>query len=419
MSGANISLAYGHQEYAFEVAQSNLMGVLSPKLILHTTEEIELLRDAMSNPVGTRVLREIVKQGQKIVIVTSDLTRPTPSNRMLPFIIEELELAGIPDEDICIVLSLGLHRPMEKAEINDTLSLPIRRRFRVLNHDPMDTIELGITSRGTPVQIFRPVVEADVRICLGNVEFHYFAGYSGGAKAILPGCASRECVTANHSWMIHPQAAAGRIEDNPVRLDLEEGVDMVGIDFILNVVVDGEHNIVGAFAGDMRAAHRLACEMVYKRGTIDIPQLGDIVIASAGGFPKDVNYYQAHKALENAKYFVREGGIIILLAECLEGFGNTTMEHWLLDIPTKDETIQKIQEKFTLGGHKAAAIALIEKRATIYLISSFSDDIVKRMRLVPFSNAQEALEAALVKLGRKSQVIVLPEAGSILPNLYA
>ena len=404
MKTTRIPLAYGHQEISLEVSTANLLGVYYPKAIHEPVKVDQLLQDAMANPIGTRLLRQIVKPGQKIAIVTSDLTRPAPTDRMLPFIIRELEIAGIPDEDVFIVLALGLHRQMTITEIEAALSSPTQQRYQVINHDPQDIVCLGVTSRGTPVEIFRPLVEADVRICLGNIEYHYFAGYSGGAKAILPGCASRECVTANHSWMVYPQAAAGRIDDNPVRLDLEEGVAMLGVDFILNVVVDGEHNIVGAFAGDVHAAYRMGCKMVDQYGSVDIPQLGDIVVACAGGYPRDINIYQAHKALENAKYFVRQGGIIILLAECAEGFGNQTMERWMLDIPIPEEAIQKIQQEFVLGGHKAAAIALIEKHAAIYVVSNIPDDIVRRIRFTPFTTVQQALDLLLSRSAGKARL---------------
>ena len=427
MTTTCIPLLYGRQELSVEVPDANLLGVYYPGADPgalagpNVPGPDRLLQQAMANPLGTPRLREMAIPGQKIAIITSDLTRPTPSGQMLPFVIEELEAAGIPDNDVVIVLALGLHRPMTEQEIATCIPPEIYQRYRVINHDPEDTIHLGVTSRGTPVEIFRPVVEADLRICLGNIEFHYFAGYSGGAKAILPGCASRKCVTANHSWMIKPGAAAASLDDNPVRLDLEEGVAMLGtdgkgVDFILNVVLDNEHQIAAAYAGDVREAHRLGCDFVHQRGTVDTSGPGDIVIASAGGFPKDINYYQAHKALENARYFVRPGGVIILVAECSEGIGNKLMEQWLMDIPSADETLHRIQQEFVLGGHKAAAIAMIQKQADIYLVSGMPDAAVRQMRCFPFPAVQVALDTAIEKLGTGCRVVVLPLAGSTLPS---
>jgi nickel-dependent lactate racemase len=318
---------------------------------------------------------------------------------------------------VTLTIATGLHRPMDDREIDSAISPEYHRRFKTINHDPEDTVRLGVSTRGTPVEIFRPVVEADVRICLGNIELHYYAGFSGGAKAVLPGCASRAAIAANHSWMIYPQAAAGRLDDNPVRLDLEEGAAMVGIDFILNVVVDGNHRIHGAFAGDVTAAHRRGCDLVLQRGSVKIPRLGDIVIASAGGYPKDIDFYQGHKALEVARYFVRDGGIIILAAECSEGYGSKVFETWMLEMGSPEEVLEKIRSGFVLGGHKAASIATILHRAQIFMVSAMPDDIIRRSHFTPFASVNNALQAALNELGRESQVLVLPQVGSILPDL--
>lgn len=413
----SITLEYGRTQLNLEIPTANLMGVYEPKVFPHPEDEANLIREALAHPIDSPRLREMVAKGQKIAIVTSDLTRPCPSDRLLPFIINELESVGIPDEDILIVLALGIHRPMSAAEMEAAVGPEIFRRFRVLNHDLTDTIRLGVTRVGTPVEFFRPLVEADFRIALGNIEFHYFAGYSGGAKAFFPGCASKASVTANHSMMVRKEAVAGQLEGNPVRADLEEAAAMLGIDFILNVVTDGEHRVAGVFAGDVTAAHRKGCEMVASRGKVRIPRLADIVVAGAGGHPKDINLYQAHKALDNAGYFVRDGGIIILLGECSEGFENPTFEHWMRTAGSPAELLVNIQREFVLGGHKAAAIAAIQLRASIHIYSSFEADLMHQIGMLPFASPQSALEAALSALGAQSQVIILPQAASILPEI--
>lgn len=192
---------------------------------------------------------------------------------------------------------------------------------------------------------------------------------------------------------------------------------MLGVDFILNVIVDSQHRIVAAFAGDVIAAHRAGCQVVIERGAVDIPRPGDIVIASAGGFPKDINLLQANKALQSAKDFVRDHGIIILVAECPEGFGNAVMEQWMREIPTPDEAIRRIQEKFVQGGHIAAAIALIEKRAQIWCVSALDESTVRQIRWQPFETVQSAVDQALRTLGEDAQVVILPEATSITARL--
>jgi lactate racemase len=412
-----VSLAYGHTALPVRLPVTRLQGVVEPLPAGAVGREADLLAQALADPIGTRPLREVARAGQKAVIVTSDLTRPCPSERLLPPVLDELAAAGVADADITIVLALGLHRPMSAAEIEAAVGGPVVRRVRVVNHDPTDTLRLGVTSFGTPVELYRPVVEADLRVCLGNLELHYFAGYSGGAKAILPGCASRAAVNANHSMMVRPEASAGRLDGNPVRADLEEGVALVGVDFILNVVVDGQHRIVGAVAGDVLAAHRAGCQMVARRGIVPIEGRAGIVLVSAGGSPKDVNMYQAQKALDNAACAVQDGGVIVLVAECPEGLGNRTFESWMAG-SSPDEILERIQHEFVLGGHKAAAVAAVLKRAAVYLVSGLPDELVRRCGMVPFTGkagVQVALDAALAEAGEGTPVLILPQGSSVLP----
>jgi nickel-dependent lactate racemase len=415
MCASTLQLPFGRSQLDVHVPVANLLGVFAPRPAPAAAGETMLLREALAQPTGTPPLRALAQPGQRVVIVTSDATRPCPSDRLLPMILDELTAAGVPDSDITVVIALGLHRPMEPAELEAAVGPAVYRRVRVVNHDPTDTVHLGETTAGTPVELFRPVVEADLRVCLGNLEFHYFAGYSGGAKAILPGCASGASVRANHAMMVHPAAATGRIEGNPVRMDLEEGVRLLGVDFILNVLVDGEHQIVGAVAGDVTRAHRQGCEQVTRRGRVGIPQRADIVLASAGGHPKDLDLYQAQKALDNAGHAVREGGIIILAAACEAGLGNGTFEAWMTGASCPEAILERIQREFVLGGHKAAAIAGLLQRARVHLVSALPDQTVRRCGLVPFDDLDAALAAAFEELGAAASVAVFPQAGSVLP----
>jgi nickel-dependent lactate racemase len=419
MEMTTLELSYGRGTLKAQVPATVLQAVLQPQPVVATAteapNEAAILRAALKAPIDTPRLRHIARPGQRATVVTSDLTRPCPSHKLLPPVLEELSAAGVPDEDIDVVLALGLHRPMTAREMETAVGPEVYHRLRVLNHDPKDTIHLGETQAGTPVEIFRAVVEADLRICLGNLELHYFAGYSGGAKAILPGCASRAAVTNNHAMMVRPEAAAGRLAGNPVRADLEEGVALLGADFILNVVVDAQHRIVEAVAGDVISAHRRGCELVARRAMVPIDQPADLVLVSAGGFPKDVNLYQAQKALDNAAYAVRDGGILILVAECTEGLGNQTFESWMTRASSPDEILDRIQQEFVLGGHKAAAVASVLKRATVFMVSALPAGLVQRCGLIPFASLDTALAGALGSLGPEASVLVLPQGGSILP----
>ncbi len=415
MTAACLQFSYGDSSLSVDVPKDNLVGVFWPQNASPPADESLLVREALAQPIGAPCLRELARRGQRVAVVLSDKTRPCPSERLLPPVLEELTDAGVPDEDITLIAALGLHRPMTEPELAAVAGEAIFRRVRVLNHDPSCTVRLGVTAAGTPVEFFRPLVEADLRVCLGNLEFHYFAGFSGGAKAVLPGCASQATINANHSMMTQAGAKAGQIEGNPVRQDIEEGAARLGVDFVLNVVVDDQHRIVGAVAGDVTAAHRRGCELIRQRGSIPIPQRAPIVLASAGGFPKDVNLYQAQKALENASYAVQPGGVIVLIAECREGFGSQVFESWMREAGGPDEILQRIKQRFVIGGHKAAAIASVLKRSSICLVSAMSPDVLRSCGFVPFSQPEQALRWAFDTLGASAGVLALPDAGSSLP----
>ena len=398
MEHTKLYLPFGLSNLSVGIPSHNFLGTFAPRDEAVAMDETFLLAEALAHPVGSPPLHQVAQAGQKVVIVTSDLTRPCPSDRLLPPVLDELAGAGIAATDVTVVIALGLHRPMSASEIEAAIGAEVNARVHVINHDPENTVHLGNTAAGTPVQIFRPVVEADLLVCLGNLEFHYFAGYSGGAKAILPGCASRATLNANHAMMVHPDASAGRLEDNPVRLDIEEGADMVGVDFILNVLVNSQHHIEGAVAGHIKEAHRRGCEFVEQRGTVVIPQRVEIVLVSAGGYPSDLNMYQAQKALDNAAHAVCEGGVIIWVAECSESLGNQIFECWLMEADSPQDMLDRIQREFVLGGHKAAAMAAVMHKASIFLVSTLPEELVRACGLVPFGNLDRALDAALAEV---------------------
>jgi len=409
-------LAYGRSEQQV-LADSRGITVISEhqQPVLNKAEH-ELICHVLEAPSGMPPLSQLVRPGQRVAVIVSDVTRPCPTARLLPPLLSELEAGGVAHEDIRVVFALGSHRCLTAEE---QAKLVGERIFGQVCCGDISTgpfIDLGSTSRGTPVQVFEPVVKADWRVYVGNIEYHYFAGYTGGAKALLPGVCSQETIRANHSWMVQQQATAGRIERNPVREDIEEAAALAGPAFLLNVVLDGEHRIVAAVAGDVTLAHRQGCRKVDELYRIPLAQRTDIVLASAGGMPKDINLYQAHKALENAALAVRDGGILILVAECSEGIGHPRFAEWLTCGDPPDELLRRIREDFVLGGHKAAAIAKTLRRGVrVFLVSGLAPETVRTMSFVPFDLAQDALTAAYDQLGREATLAVMPHAGSTLP----
>ena len=252
-------------------------------------------------------------------------------------------------------------------------------------------------------------------VCLGNIEYHYFAGYSGGAKAIMPGVSTRAAIQANHSAMVMDAARAGALDGNPVRNDIEEVTKFLPIDFILNVVLDENKRIIKAVAGHHVEAHREGCKFLDSLYKVKNKLRADIVITTPGGFPKDINLYQAQKALDNAKYAVRDGGIIILLAACTEGYGEGVFERWINESSSPDDLIEKIGRNFELGGHKAAAIALVEKKAKVFIVSDMPFEMSRKIYMEPFDDIQKAIDTAFSELGPDARVLLMPYGGSTLP----
>lgn len=410
-------LKFGKEKLLVEIKDKNFCGALLPNEVKMGLTGEDEVRRAIENPIESKRLRDIVKQGEKIAIITSDITRPMPSRVVLPPVIEEIKAGGVCEKDILIVLALGSHRSHTEDEKRMLVGDAVYDSgIKIIDSDMKRCMNFGVCKNGTPVDVFEPVASADRRICLGNIEYHYFAGYSGGAKAIMPGVSSHEAIQANHSNMTKKEAHAGNLDTNPVRQDIDEVGRHITIDFIVNVVLDSKKQVVRAFAGDYISAHREGCKYLDDIYGITIEAKADIVIASPGGFPKDINLYQSQKGLDNSKHAVRDGGIIILVASAKEGFGEKTFETWMLE-KSPDEMIDEIEKNFKLGGHKAAAIAMILKKARIFMVSDLDAELVEKINMEPFDSLQAALDAALQETGEDARVLLMPAAGSTLPIL--
>lgn len=412
-----IEIAIDDRVQYVNIPDENLLSVLEQNEIQTTRTGVDAVEYSLDNPIGKPDLETIVKPGEKIAIITSDVTRPLPSYKVLPSIVDRLYAAGCKAEDITIIFALGAHRFHTEDEMKNLVGDRIFSEIVCIDSDDQDLVHLGTTANGTPVDVFKPVAEADRRICIGNIEYHYFAGYSGGAKAIMPGVSSREAIQVNHSKMTDPKSFAGNAIDNPVRDDLEEAINLFcPIDFICNVVLDEHKEIIYAVSGDFIKAHRVGCDFLDTLYLKKIEQRADIVIVSQGGKPKDLNMYQTQKALDNAKHAIKNNGIIILVGSCKEGLGESVFEEWILEAKRPVDLIKRIEKDFKLGGHKAAAIAMVLKQADIYLVSDMEDELVEKIFMKPFETVQAAYEAAINNIGYDASVIVMPYGGSTLPR---
>lgn len=370
--------------------------VLPAELAKAGLDEIE---NSLDHPIDRR-LDDL--SGRSASILISDITRPSPSYLLLPPLVKRLLKIGI--SDINIVFGLGTHRRMtpeeERLLLKDCVCMPH------VQHDPKRCLRLGETEQGTPVEIFEDVASSDLIIATGNIEYHYYAGYSGGAKAVLPGVSSERSVVKNHELMRDPRSISGRL-DSPVRKDMEEAAKIAGLDFILNVVLNSRKEIVRAVAGDFIEAHRSGAAVVdrmYRRKVTP----ADIVVTCAGGRPKDLNLFQAHKALDNAKAAAAPGGTIILLAECCEGFGNQVFERWACEAKTAEDCMDRFGREYEFGGHKAALIARESLEHDLILVSAMPQEQVEKCFFKPAKTLDEALAKARERHGMNARTLVMP-----------
>ena len=409
-----VFLKYGLREIEIEFPQEKLVGVFMPREI-DVVENVQAeIKRALENPIGSKGLKDIVKLKDKVAIVIDDITRPLPSQEILPPLINELTLSGIKEEDIIIIIATGLHRKLTKQEINRLVGKEVVDRVKVINHDPYskeNLVYLGRTSRGSEIYINKTFIEADVRILVGDIEYHQFFGYGGGAKSIHPGIADAESIRCIHSQLDSPGARAGVLKGNPLQEEIKEVVQMIKPDFVLNVVLNSKRGVARAFVGDLFEVFHQGVELVDEMYKIKIPQRVDTVIASCGGFPRDIDLYQSQKAIESAKKAVKQGGRIILLARCQEDWGSKIFQEWMKEAKNPEEIIKRIKKKFIIGAHKAFLLAKEVQWAKVYLYSEMDPSEVKDAFLHPLSNLKEVDSL----LEEAEEIIALPHATTTLP----
>lgn len=400
-----IEIPYGHEHTEIDIPDDNLLEIIRAERPRHSEDEQKIILQALRNPIASSPLRELAKGKRSAAIAVSDVTRPCPSDKFLPFIVEELEAAGI--LDIRVIFGLGIHRGQTEEERRKLVGEYVAGKAkRLMDSNRGDFIHLGYTKAGTPIEVCGEVLACDLLIATGNLEYHYFAGYSAGAKAVLPGMCSRKTIQANHSLMLDDRAVAGNYASNPVRQDLEDGGQLVGIDFLFNVILDDKKRIISAVAGKNNEAHQRGIglyDSLFKR---TISAQADIVITSPGGYPKDINLYQAQKALDNVKGIVKEGGEIILVASCEEGYGEKVFEEWMADVKDYEKLDKKIRQDFVLGGHKAVAISRLLTKTKVRLYSCFDKEETERLGFIKAGDLQSYLNGRFAALPDLKIVVV-------------
>ena len=412
-----VSLNYGHDSMVLDIPDENYMGTLSPKDSREIEDPINEVRKALTNPISSRKIKELVSSQDKVIILASDVSRPCPSYILLPPILEELNEAGLNNDQITIVFGLGVHRKQSEEEKKKLVGKDIYSKIKCIDHDIDNCVKIGITKRGNEISVFKEVLKSDFTIATGNLEYHYFAGYTGGAKAVAPGICSRSTIANNHKHFLEPGAKAGLIKGNPVREEIEEIGEMVGINFMINAVLNSHKKVVKVVAGDVTKAHREGSEYINNMFGVKIDNLADIVIASPGGYPKDIDLYQTHKAMEHAKLAVKKGGIIIVAGECRDGLGEESFAEALNGKLSPFELMEELKNNFILGRHKASRIANINLNSEIYLVSNLKEKIKTKLFIKNFNSLEEAFTDAVRVQGKNAKVLVIPYGGSTLPSL--
>jgi len=414
-----MKLKYGKEEIQLSLQDKNIIQTLNAnkqQALLHPENR---LKELLINPINSPSLKDLVnqKKSKKILIIVNDITRPTPYEVILPPLLDELHQIGIKKENIIFVVATGIHRSNSQEEIKEMFGEHIFSAYKFINHDCDDpnSKDLGELKNGNKLWVDPIVSDIDFILTTGVIVPHYFAGFSGGRKSILPGVCGRKTIEANHANMVHPNARAGNLKGNPVHQEMQEAAEKVGVDFNINVVTNEHYEIIEIVAGELLASWQQGVEICKQIYICPIEKKADVVIASAGGYPKDINVYQAQKALDNAYQAVKPGGTIILLAECLEGYGEPVFENWIEEANTQDDIIKRLKIKFVLGGHKAYSIAKLVKEVEVILISSLPPEKVRKLFFIPMENSTRALNYVQDKYGKDFQAYILPSGNTVLP----
>jgi lactate racemase len=413
-----IDLPFGSTSQRLSIPADYRVDVIAPAPFQAASHPEVVVAAALDAPLADYKLDQF-RGAKTAAVAINDKTRPVQHQILLPALLKRLEQTGIPQDGIELIVATGTHTPADKEEICQIYPPEIVHNYRIRSHNCDDSaglIELGTTSRGTPVAVNRNFCEADVRIVTGNVEPHHFMGFSGGVKSAAIGLAGRLTINVNHAMLIDPLAKAGLYHENPMRMDIEEIGEMIGIHFALNTIQNDDLEILHALAGHPREVMETGITLSRRACQVAINGRYDLVIASAGGFPKDINLYQAQKALTHAAMITRDGGWIILIAECREGSGSRTCEDFLSDVVgVQDVFIKFCKEGFRVGPHKAFQIAREAGRVHLSLVSDLPGKLAEKFFFTPFRDLHQAIAAIVPQLTEPARIAVMPSATHTIP----
>ena len=417
---AEFSIPYGRTKLPFRLDDSLHIELLAPARVEPVADPIQAVREALNLPVGGVRLADFAK-ARSVAIAISDKTRPVPHAALLPPLLDALEQLGIAPSAITLVVATGLHAPMQEAEFAGILPADILARYRVVSHNVAATdelVSLGKTRLGTPVQVNRLFAQADLRLVVGNLEPHQFMGFSGGVKTAAIGLGGQDTINQNHARMLDLRSDLAHYEDNPTRQDVEEIGRMIGVHFALNAVINESKQIVRVLAGEPVAVMLEGIPLVLEIYQVAATAPFDLMITSPGGHPKDINLYQAQKALGHAARVTREGGTIILVAACPEGTGSRSYENWVLGMASHQAVLDRFQsEGFRIGPHKAFQIARDAAPRRVLMVTEMPPEFVQKLLLTPCASLEVAMKTALQGLDGAARIGIMPWANSTIPTL--
>lgn len=418
-----IKIPYYTSSLDLHVEEENLEAVITAKTDTFDPgkSEAELVEEALANPIGTKRLRELAKGKKKVTLVTSDHTRAVPSKLTLPILLREIR-EGNPDAEITILIATGLHRPTTEAEQRRMFGDAIVDNEKIVVNEAFkdeDFAYVRSLPSGAELWVNKVALDCDLLITEGFIEPHFFAGFSGGRKSILPGICNAATVNENHSYkaISSPYSTTGVLAHNPIHEDMVCAARAVNVQFILNVALNGEKKVIAAFAGDLEEAH--AEGVAFVRTLAQCPSVtGDIVITSNGGYPLDQNLYQSPKAVATAEACCADGGVIIMCASCFDGMGGTHFEKLIVrgTVDEIDEYLSRIPPKETIPEQWCAQIySRILKKHKIILVTTYLDhELVRKANMIPASSPDEALAMAYEMMGRDARVVVIPDGVAVL-----
>ncbi|NMM64087.1 nickel-dependent lactate racemase [Clostridium sp. P21] len=426
----NIKLNYGRDSINLSLDEKNILGAIEGNEFKVSKSEDEIILDALHNPIGSPRLKELVHTGETVCLIIPDITRAWQrTDKFLYRLVEELNTGGVKDEDITIISAAGSHRKQTKEEHEKLLGKELSKRLCIIDHDSFDKENLayvGETTYGTPVLVNRKALKCDHIVLAGGIVYHFLAGYAGGRKSILPGICSYETIMHNHSLCLkenlgegkNPDVASSKLKGNPVHEDMMQAAAFLRPTFMFNVIAGHNGKIAAAVSGNYVEAFYEGCKIVDTMDGVTITEKAELVIATAGGFPKDINFYQSIKTILNAKEAVSEGGTIIILSQCSEGLGgNEDVQNMILNYDNLLDREKELRREYSISKDVGYIFCEIADKYNVIFVSDLDPELVKKANITVVKTLDEALQLTWNRKGKDLRTYVMTAAASTFPKM--